>query len=257
LTLTNPPNSLLLTFPQDQMQLTPRFWAGYESETGLSARVRYWQFDGDLAAEQYSFAVGPIGPLPAGSVLSSSGHLDMYTADIEVAQRASIGCWGINLGGGIRTAGITHSTALTITPAAPAVTLAQTDEFTGVGPTLFADLRRPLGTTNFALVLDGRSSLLFGPWAQQSSATGAIALPTPLVGAAAPYALVERSDAFVAIAEARLGAEWSRPISRLGGKIFANIMFEAQTWAGSASLLTSSNRDIGLLGFSGGVGLSR
>jgi len=70
------------------------------------------------------------------------------------------------------------------------------------------------------------------------------------------FGIKETTDAIVAIGELQLGAEWSRELRR-GGRLFANGLWEAQIWGGSGGLTNIINNDIGMTGFSAGVGVIR
>jgi len=251
LSLILPPAAgVTIPFTDNGFFLTPRIWAGYVGENGLGVRGRYWQFDQDLPAENNAlFFAGPFGPIPAGTTVVTAGHLKMFAIDAEVTQQMDLGLWRANLGGGLRVVGIRHDFGATITEPGPVVTNVRDDsQFNGIGPTLFAEFRRPLGSSNFSLVANGRGSLVFGEWLQRT------AVDTALFGTAFDFS--QKTDTVVGIAEIQLGAQWRRELP--GGNLFLQALWEGQVWSGSASALPGGgNRDVALMGVTVGVGISR
>jgi len=241
---------------------TARFWVGYVNEHGLGGRARYWRFDQDLAAETAALLFDTGNVFPVGTTLASTGYLNMWTADAELMQQMDLGRWRANFGGGVRVAGIQHDVAMTIVdPTGPTTTNIRDENlFDGIGPTLFAELRRPLGRSGFALVANGRGSLLFGEWSQRSVVDEWLTFmgPNPLapLGAIAPYDMFQKTEAVMAIAEIQLGVEWKRKL-RSGGHLMVEALWEAQAWSGSAAMMQSPNRDVGLMGFTVGAGWTR
>jgi hypothetical protein len=231
---------------ENDYQLSPRLWLGYVSECGLGARLRWWDFDHRLDGE-----TGEI--TDEDFELWTVGRLDMYTVDAEVMQQMDVGLWKANVGGGLRVAGTGRRLDLGVTDLVDAeyTEASLSDRYDGVGPTIFAELRRPLGGSGFALVANARGSVLFGSRKLEAASSQDVELP--FISASN---LREEHDSVVSIGELEMGAEWARELQN-GSRAFVNLLWEGQIWSGTGGLTNVVNNDIGLMGFSVGVGFTR
>lgn len=238
-------------FPHNDFEMTPRVWMGYVTATGLGVRGRYWQFDHHPDAEKVSF--DDDWGLPAGDEFSMVGRLKMESIDGEIYQRVQMGSWSGNFGIGVRYGAIRHDSYLTYRewPAA-AESTAVYDHLDSVGPTVLAELRRPLGGSNVSLVGNARGCLLFGE--ERFRRTDTLQTAT---------AFSEERDTTMLIGEVQLGLEWSYPLSG-GGRLFVQGLFEGQIWSTTGEvggvdleLFGIGGGDLGMMGFSAGAGISR
>ena len=245
--------ALNLPFAENEFDVTPRLWLGWVNSNGLGVRARYWRFQQALEAEQNNFLFAGGAILPAGTVLNSNGGLDMYAVDVEFTQRMDLGLWKANLGAGVRVAEISHRLRATLAvPGFADFIVTDFDRFSGAGPTLFAEFRRPLGDSRLSLVCNGRGSLLFGDWTSDVATNG----PLPIGPAIPQFDVHENNDAVVSVAEIQLGLEWTRQLGG-GGTFFANVLWEGQIWTGSKSVVQVGNADVALTGVSIGAGITR
>jgi len=235
-----------LGFGENDYDISPRLWLGYVSQSGLGVRARWWKFDHDLDAETGEATIEDV-------LLSTRGALDMYLVDVEVTQQMQFGLWQANAGGGLRVAGTSRYLGVNLfdpeDEASFDLTLA--NWFDGIGPTLFTEFRRPIGSCGLALVATGRGSVLFGSRHVVLTGTDEFGvLPGTLMS------LGEEHDTVLGIAEIQMGAEWAKDLSG-GSRLFLNTLWEGQYWASSGGLLNLINNDVGLMGFSVGCGLMR
>ncbi len=246
------------------LAMSPRIWLEYRSANDFGVRTQFWQSDqGSKAAATSPPANGfgrVIPPTFDGVDISSTipterfsanSGLQAYYVDAEVTKRGSFSSWDVVGSAGLRYASVEqHYTAQLRTGAgALAGLLDLQHRIEGIGPTLAIETRRPLfsGLTLFA---SGRGSLLFG----QSQATFVGGEDLDL---ATPFHTTYHSsqDSLLPIGEMQLGGEWWSPTSSVG-QFFVRSALETQFWnsVGSAS---SENGNLGLIGFSLGVGLVR
>jgi hypothetical protein len=252
--------NIAATFPSYDYKLSPRVWAGYVGPTGLGVRGRYWEFDQVLADNQTVTTTTANPAIPnalAGLTFTTSTGLDAYTADGEVFQTADLQAWKGVFGGGLRYGqfDVDNLTRLT-TANNVAVNLKADSGFHGLGPTAFAELRRPLGNqTGLALVGNVRGSVLYGDYLQATALSAPFAVPGgPAVSA---FNLFTRQDAFLWIGEIQLGAQWFYQM-RSGTNFYIQALWEAQTWSVSAADgITGNGRDLAFTGGSLGIGLMR
>jgi hypothetical protein len=236
-------------YRENQYDFTPRIWLGYVNNCGLGVRIRYWTFDEGLAQDEGTFTVG-------NETLVGSGMLRANTVDLETMQEIHWGCWGVNVGAGLRYGSVVQelSTQIIEPGIAYNVTLNQTGSFFGIGPTLFAEFHRPIGESGLALVANLRGSLLFGTDTNAITVTNnAVVPPTTM-----PY--LAKQDQAVGIAEIQMGLEWTRSLSQ-GRSLFVQALWEGQIWDGMQNsayyYYGSGQTNLGLDGFSFSIGFSR
>ena len=136
--------------------------------------------------------------------------------------------WALGCGSG----GSSSDRSLTYSiPNLPKVALAFDRDFTGIGPTMSVEVRRPLGDSNFTFLLNPRGTMMFGTVDTTLAVNDQIGLtgsPTPIINFAA------NSDAEAYVAEVRMGVEWTHEMSN-GRDLFAHVLWENQFWAGWGS----------------------
>jgi hypothetical protein len=117
-------------------EATPRIWLGYEHGSGLGTRATYWQFDNSNPTERLTWSsIRSTWMLPSGdnsaigtswcSAVCATARIGIETNEDRQAEEE----YGIT--------------------------------FEGLGPTLGAEVRRPIGSRGWALVGNVRGSLLF------------------------------------------------------------------------------------------------
>jgi hypothetical protein len=253
----------LLPFSQDY-KATPRLWLGYVGESGLGVRATCWQFDQtgnplsvvsdatSIANAQIVSVVFPatITALP-GQVLSVSNGLQLNTVDLEGTQRMTIGQVSLVGAGGLRYASLQQNYGATVTDnGVPLELLSWRRRFEGVGPTVSAELRRPVGQCGLSLVASGRGSLLFG----RKNLTRLYLNPYDQSDPPAPPLLrLHNADEVVGAGQLEVGAQWDRQLAK-GGSLFVRASYEGQLWADAgAPTLTF----LGFEGFNLTLGFAR
>jgi len=234
----------------NKYDLSPRFWLGYVGPCGLGTRIRYWQFHHGLNAEsgRVEFNNDPI--FDDGTTLDFNGYLRMEALDLDVMQRTSLGLWEMNLGAGLRYGAIRHDLTMVATvPGDPPYDLLLSDHVDGVGPMVFGEFRRPVGSGGLALVANARGALLFG---NQRLALDLADSGIGILG----VALNEKHDVTVGVAEIQLGAEWSREL-RVGGRLLLEALWESQIWSTSGTYAGLGGGDYGVTGIVLGAGIAR
>jgi hypothetical protein len=235
-------NVFTLDFPSNDYDASPRVWVGWVFEKGLNIRARWWQFDQGLGSETFDMNVD-------GADVMGVGGLEVEALDLEIGQQFSAGLFEANVGGGIRWGQTIHDFVLDVDvpdPIAPySLAAFAVRDFEGVGPTMFAEFRRPVGCSGLALLANLRYSLLFG-----EDTAGLAVQDTDGLDIAALLA----EDVVVGVGEIQLGAEYATDLN-YGRRVFIRGMFEAQQWSGTATAIPLFTNDLGLVGFSAGIGL--
>jgi hypothetical protein len=148
---------------------TPRFWLGYQGHEGLGARVRYMQFNQEIAAEGvtapadttfYSYAKLSA---TAGQELVFHYYLKMHVLDAEFTQDFAWRSAKLTTGAGLRYGEVAFSGNAYVTDSG---TIQETavygESFDGVGPTIFLDVKTPIRQSALSFVGGLRGSVLFG-----------------------------------------------------------------------------------------------
>ncbi len=217
--------------PSNDFEISPRVWLGYVGQSGFGIRSRWFQYQHDLKAGSGTF-----------DEVVGRNYLDVYAADIEFTQQVDLGCWKLNAGAGLRAGGVKRRMTLQ--------QLGQDSEaiasrFEGIGPTAFAELRRPIMGTGISLIVNGRGSVLFGDGRLAWSLDEGEAF---------------KSDTVVAVGEVQLGAEYARQLG-YGATGFVQCLWEGQLWSNSSGvpcLLGPPMRDdLGLMGVAFNFGIAR
>jgi hypothetical protein len=232
------------------LDLSPRVFVEYVWPTDTGLRVTWFGFDHDAdsitaRSPEGGFLVTPFGQVAMpGESLHASSSFDIDTIDVDLTQRFQVQRSLINLGGGLRWAEYVHDYRADIANGAAArQATSASRRFSGAGPTVFAEWRRPIGMSPFSLLANVRGSVLYG------RSTSNVVAETPTSFAA----FRSRTDDFVAIGETQLGGEWSTWISRRS-VFYVQVAWETQYWLGVGTAL-DRNDDLGLYGFSTTLGL--
>lgn len=242
------PGLPLTEIEDNEYNASPRFWLGYVGDSGLGWRIRWWEFNHTLNGE--TFEIVGIGNI----LVESLGGLEVEALDIEMTQEIDLGLWDMTVGGGVRYGRTEHVTAQLYDDVLMAGfdDLAVASDFDGIGPTLFAEMRRPVGCNGFAFVGNMRASLLFG---EDKLAAGFDDTDDGLL-------IVETAqDNVVGVLEAQLGGEYSSDIG-CGTRVFARGMAEGQLWTDATRQINIAansieSSDIGLVGLTFGIGVAR
>jgi len=146
---------------------------------------------------------------------------------------------------------VEHGTGLgVVVPEEEAFGLRLGNQYYGVGPTAFAELRRPFGCHGLALVGTARGSLLYG------TKRTTLAMDAIDGWAEESLSLSEKHEKAIFVGEVQLGLEWSRELV-VGGQAFVHALWEGQLWGDLGGLAGLTGGDIGLMGFSFGAGIRR
>jgi hypothetical protein len=195
-------------------EATPRIWLGYEHGSGLGTRATYWQFDNTN---------------PAGTI-----DLEFHTFDLDVTQRGQFCNWDIMVFGGLRYGKIGVSE---VVPQGEGEARYET-VFEGLGPTLGAEVRRPIGNRGWALVGNVRGSILFDD---------RLSVRTPFQVEDEPI-----DDVSATVWQTQLGVEWSRCIFG-SSHLVVRALYEAQAWNMGVGFAQDANVSFGGPTFTVGI----
>ncbi len=268
-------------------EFAPLIWLGFQADDGLGVRARYMgmrassagaSITNDLAGtiintplgqtfEDFPFTApaGGIGSATVGDALIAGNDLDLDVWDLELTQDLRAGRWSLLFAGGLRYAEVGQGYQATLfnpnfVPGATARLAADdyTNRFTGFGPTVAVEARRPLG---YGLHLYGstRISVLFGTSRHRAiNFDQLIDLANGAVTATLIDIAASREEP-LPIVEVEVGAEWATYLDS-GCRLFMRTALVGQAWhgIGSASAAVSNDvSDMGLYGLSFAVGFDR
>ncbi len=219
--------------PSFDYEASPRIWLGWDNAEGVGVRARYWTFESDATlAFPQDPAHGFFGP-----VLGTASWLNADTLDFEATMRGCLGQLEFQLAGGFRYATIETGVGVYGDFSQNQPTLGGIGmDFEGIGPTIAANVVRPIGSRGLALVGSARSSWMYG--------TTDVFPVGELQGVLPVAAYVD--DHMMQINEVSLGVQWSRCLAR-GGQISVAAVWEAQAWEW-APVVGLIHQDIGLSG---------
>lgn len=166
-----------------------------------------------------------------------STKLAVNVGDLEVFQGFRASACSFLLAGGLRLVRIEQTyNAFDAESGGPAElrSLLSSYNFTGAGPTLALEVRRPLGDSGLSLFSLARGSLVFGS-AQQDASFGGQELrnddPNPQVAS-------EHRDRALPIAELEAGVEYGQTVGR--SWLFGQVALVGQEWFGAGSASRST-----------------
>lgn len=270
------------------LNVTPVVWLGYVSECGWGVRTRWWLFDqesggsitgdpntmiisaapGGLSIRTPSFISSPIlqSALDSNSSMCVNSNLKLDVWDFEAIKETELGRWGLLFAAGVRYAHLSQNYRAfqafqgEFNPP-PGVLipsfflhevqqLSSGHNFSGAGPTLAIEAKRPIGNSRFSLFANLRGAMLFGDSKLQ---VGRVTQTGALGQNVAVTTFQSAHDTVLPVAELEMGVEYSRNWGQV--RPFVRTGLVAMTWfdAGSASSLAG---DLGFLGLSVTAGLN-
>jgi hypothetical protein len=256
----------LIPFDNDY-ELTPRVWVGFQTKNGIGVRGSYWNFDHasrpfnatsngvqipSATSTSVIFPALIVAPFP-GDILSVNQFLDASTVDLEATYDFRIKRLEATLGAGLRYAHWDQRFDGRVTPgpvpiASPA-SLTWQREFEGLGPALSAQGKMPIGCNGFYGTGGVNVSFLFGE-KNLSRIVSNDATPAPNTGL--PILVLAGSDEITGIYGVSVGA--GRQRQTRFGKMFVEGAYESQLWTeGGAPTITFA----GFNGFSVSLGITR
>ncbi|MFH5806501.1 Lpg1974 family pore-forming outer membrane protein [Alienimonas sp. DA493] len=178
----------------------------------------------------------------AGDTLITESEVQFSNFDIDATRRLRAGGWLLNTGGGLRFARLDQEYSALVYGANPGEARSST-AFSGAGLTGFAEARRPIGNSGFALVTAGRIALLAG---ENDTDARVAQNGVVLTGSS------DRTD-FVPTGELQVGGEWSAWVNP-NTLFFTQLAYEGHVWGGVGSP-GSQNGNVGFTGFNLTLGL--
>ena len=197
-----------------------------------------------LPASFFPITNAPSGVLFAGpgDVLQANSEVQFSVFDLDATRRLRAGRWLLNTGGGVRIARLEQDYSAVV--AGPGSGFASSEmKFHGAGPTGFAEARRPVGNSGFALLGAARLALLAG----ENEMLARVAQ-----GGIVTRGRSTRND-FVPVGELQLGGEWSAWVNP-STLFFTQLAYEGQIWGGVGNP-GSQNGNVGFTGFNLTLGL--
>lgn len=232
------------------LDTSPRVFVEWVSRSDWGLRVTWFGYENESDAQTVLVPAGGTGLTALGQVvepgqtISAISEFDVDTIDFDATQRLRVSRSLVNVGGGVRWMGYEHEYRSAIAGPLTARTGEASRQFSGVGPTVFAEWRRPIAASRFSLLAQVRGSLLYG-----ESETDVL-----LASNGSPDLIVHtENDDFVAMGETQLGGEWSAWVGQRT-VLFVQLAYEAQALLGVGTAL-DANDDLGLHGFNTKVGL--
>ena len=180
--------------------------------------------------------------LPGQSVRAMYA-IDLNVFDLEGTRRSTRRGVQITSGGGLRGADLEQRYIASRTGPGNDVNVRSKASFEGLGPMVFAELRRPIGGTGFAFLALGRASLLYGERTQ-------IATVADVTGTSVRRIV---NDTVVPVGEIQLGGEYSMWLNEKT-IFFTHAAWETQVWQGVGNAYSRGD-DFGLTGVNVALGL--
>ena len=247
---------------------SPLIWFGYVGENGLGARIRFWLFDQSSTLSRTNdgsltyISAAPLNYLnsssTAGDVLTFTSGLDVDVIDFELTQTFQTGTLSGQLSAGARYTRIKQSYLHVEAPLTALDDIVDSHHtFDGFGPSLGAEVRRPILESDISLYGNGRCSILFGKSSQLATNINNDVVTN--------FGTYENWDVVSAL-EAELGILWQQDTDR--GRMFfdAGVVGMAFFGAGNAAnnqILLNSTDDqadksatLGFFGFKLAVGMT-
>lgn len=273
----------------------PRVSFGVATDGGFGFRTSWWHIDDGASTLKASntdltfsttISSEPVEGIPGftspgpiarefqilADQMRFTSHLRLDTWDWEAIQDYHLGPWTLLLSGGVRYAdlsqtygafrvnsGTGHYGTAQVNVTADADLIAADHDFSGAGPTVAADIRRPLGPMGLALYGTSRTAVLIGSThAQAFQASQVAGQIVPTRGRAVSLASRMLTDAessdrdVLPVEELEVGLEWAAVFPRFA--VFARTGLVGQAWFDSGNA-TSERGDLGFLGMALTVGV--
>lgn len=247
-------------------QTAPRINLGLIDNEGLSAQVRWFQFEDNsgasaVAGNNFTFFNGlptktSIGGMSAGGQAGdyaiAASHLKLYTIDVDISQELNFERWQTTFGGGFRHAAVSQSYQAYGTASGAAVSSDVGHRFDGNGIVVFGEARRPLGfwdrrtkgTSSLSLISSAKYSALWGSTKYSAVDTS----PGPVTAVAQTS-----SNKSLSIAEVQVGMQ-ADFVLQTGALVFVRAAWDGIWWNGAGSAASESG-DLSLLGGSISLGM--
>jgi hypothetical protein len=248
------------------VQASPRVWLGYVCDSGLGGRVSYWHFED--SANTFEFTNPGPAVVTSASVLTAipgitsngafgtdhlafTSDLRMDVLDLEATQDVKVCLWQLLISGGVRYDYINQSyggfrTGPTAGGATEVDTVLASHSFTGVGPTLALEARRPLSDCGLSLFVKGRGSVVFGYDRESGYQHDTAGIGSTIFNQSIDQD-TSRIDEVSLIAEIEAGVEWSCDMGPT--RVFLQPALVGM-WFNDAGSATTQAGNVGLLGFS-------
>lgn len=242
------------------MDLAPEICVGYVTNSGLGARVRWWQFDqgsGENLVNDGTLSVFSAAPLglgvtstTAGDVFEAYSDLKITVWDFEGTQSVRAGCWDLLFGAGGRYCFMAqdYRSSIVDVTGAPVSSVTSAHNFTGGGPTTSFEAHRLIGETGAAFYSKARGTVLYGNAHEESFLFDYTGGTLSGISDSATNHM-----SLLPVAEFELGVEYGYELGR--ARLFAQAGLNGQVWfgAGNASNTNSglSADNSGNLGFIG------
>ncbi|WP_339727282.1 Lpg1974 family pore-forming outer membrane protein [uncultured Gimesia sp.] len=247
-------------------QSAPRINLGLIDNEGLSAQIRWFQFEdnsnnGATSPNNFVFFNGlptktTTGGLraggQAGDFITTSSNIKLYTIDLDISQELNFERWQTTFGGGYRHASVSQTYQARGTASGAAVSSDAGHRFDGNGLVIFGEARRPLGlldrrskgSSSLSLISSLKYSALWG----NSKYSAEDRTPGPTVAIAQTT-----SKKSLSIAEIQIGMQ-ADFVLQTGALVWVRAAWDGMWWNGAGSAASESG-DLSLLGGSISLGM--
>lgn len=247
-------------------QSAPRINLGLIDNEGLSAQVRWFQFEdnssnGAVSPNNFIFYNGlptktTTGGLraggQAGDFITTSSNMKLYTIDVDLSQELNFERWQTTFGGGYRHASVSQTYHANGTASGAPVSSDAGHRFDGNGLVVFGEARRPLGlfdrrskgTSSLSLISSLKYSALWG----NSKYSAEDRSPGPTVAVAQT-----KSKKSLSITEVQVGLQ-ADFVLQTGALVWVRAAWDGMWWNGAGSAASESG-DLSLLGGSISLGM--
>lgn len=241
----------------EHMEVAPLVWLGYEDESGLGVRARWWYFREGTGQEFHvpapdSGTLAVISAQPLGSFVfrdapvdfAVTSKLQLQVADLEAFQETEFCRWKLLFAGGIGYADISQNYAAYATGSPPGGAadlvfaprrldpVLSGSSFVGVGPVIALEARRPLFNSGLSLYGSTRTRILFGSFKQ-----------TVFGGDELNGSVESRHDRVVTAEELEVGLEYGRRVR--DSRVFGQVAMVGQEWFGAGNASGSTRTSPG------------
>jgi len=225
-----------VTHQQDfssEISVAPLAYLGYTWANGWGIRGRWFEFTSSGSAGSpinssttVFDATSVLGalPAPAGTTATAiaSSRMILSVYDLEATYARTFDQWSFLFSAGVRYAHLSQDYSISVTDAGANLgSVASSQTFNGLGPTLALEAHRQLGSSDFALYGSARGSLLFGTLDQDSSAS-------PVIRGGS-----SSSTDVLPIGELEMGGEWGHTCERF--RFSAQLGVVGQIWWGGGN----------------------
>lgn len=247
-------------------QSAPRINLGLIDNEGLSAQVRWFQFEdnssnGAIAPNNFIFFNGlptktAIGGMTAGGqagdFIQTSSNIKLYTIDVDLSQELNFERWQTTFGGGYRHASVSQQYRAVGTASGADVSSSSGHRFDGNGIVVFGEARRPLGlfdrrskgTSSLSFITSAKYAALWG----NSKYAAEDQSPGPVTATAQTT-----SKKSLSITEVQIGMQ-ADFVLQTGALVWVRAAWDGMWWSGAGSAASESG-NLSLLGGSISLGM--